>query len=214
MSHRATTATPLRVLCITDVPATLARVRDALGTYLPGTECLTHPGDNFAVEAIPAADCAVVGEASGMTALEVLQRLRASGFDAPAVVVADAPDPGLRARAGQVGAGGLVGRDEIGSALAPAIASAMHARGERDGDAIGDELRHTRRLIAAGEVALRLQHDLNNPLAGLLAESQLLEMEDLPPEQLDAVRRIVQLCRRLIVLVRRLDGMSESGGPR
>lgn len=47
-----------------------------------------------------------------------------------------------------------------------------------------------------------LQHSLNNPLAGLLAELQLLELEDLPPEQREAVERCVGLCRRVIQIVR------------
>lgn len=47
-----------------------------------------------------------------------------------------------------------------------------------------------------------LQHSLNNPLAGLLAELQLLEMEELPPEHREAVERAIGLCRRVIQLVR------------
>lgn len=54
------------------------------------------------------------------------------------------------------------------------------------------------------EVPLKksLQHALNNPLAGLLAELQLLEMEDLPPDHREAVERSIELCRRVILLVR------------
>lgn len=47
-----------------------------------------------------------------------------------------------------------------------------------------------------------LQHSLNNPLAGLLAELQLLEMEELPQEHREAVERAIGLCRRVIQLVR------------
>jgi signal transduction histidine kinase len=47
-----------------------------------------------------------------------------------------------------------------------------------------------------------LQHSLNNPLAGLLAELQLLEMEDLPAEHREAVERAIELCRRVIQIVR------------
>lgn len=47
-----------------------------------------------------------------------------------------------------------------------------------------------------------LQHSLNNPLAGLLAELQLLEMEDLPSEHREAVERAIELCRRVIQIVR------------
>jgi signal transduction histidine kinase len=47
-----------------------------------------------------------------------------------------------------------------------------------------------------------LQHTLNNPLAGLLAELQLLEMDDLTSEQRAAVERSITLCRRVIQIVR------------
>jgi nitrogen-specific signal transduction histidine kinase len=47
-----------------------------------------------------------------------------------------------------------------------------------------------------------LQHSLNNPLAGLLAELQLLEMEELLPEHREAVERSIELCRRVIHIVR------------
>ena len=47
-----------------------------------------------------------------------------------------------------------------------------------------------------------LQHSLNNPLAALLAELQLLELEELEPAHREAVERAIGLCRRVIVLVR------------
>jgi signal transduction histidine kinase len=51
-----------------------------------------------------------------------------------------------------------------------------------------------------------VQHSLNNPLAALLAEAQLLAMETtLDPEHRAAVDRMTELVRRLIALVRGLD---------
>jgi signal transduction histidine kinase len=51
-----------------------------------------------------------------------------------------------------------------------------------------------------------VQHSLNNPLAALLAEAQLLAMETtLDPEHRAAVDRMTELVRRLITLVRGLD---------
>jgi len=51
-----------------------------------------------------------------------------------------------------------------------------------------------------------VQHSLNNPLAALLAEAQLLAMETtLDPEHVAAVDRMTELVRRLITLVRGLD---------
>jgi signal transduction histidine kinase len=51
-----------------------------------------------------------------------------------------------------------------------------------------------------------VQHSLNNPLAALLAEAQLLGMETtLDREHRAAVDRMTELVRRLIALVRGLD---------
>jgi len=47
-----------------------------------------------------------------------------------------------------------------------------------------------------------LQHTLNNPLAGLLAELQLLEMEDLPDAHRAAIERCISLTRRVVQIVR------------
>ena len=47
-----------------------------------------------------------------------------------------------------------------------------------------------------------LQHALNNPLAALLAELQLLELEELKPEHREAVERAIGLVRRVVALVR------------
>ena len=47
-----------------------------------------------------------------------------------------------------------------------------------------------------------LQHTLNNPLAALLAELQLLEMEELEPGHRESVERAIGLCRRVITIVR------------
>ncbi|MEP7087993.1 MAG: histidine kinase dimerization/phospho-acceptor domain-containing protein [Gemmatimonadota bacterium] len=60
-----------------------------------------------------------------------------------------------------------------------------------------DDLQHLTALV---------QHSLNNPLAALLAEAQLLGMETtLDPEHRAAVDRMTELVRRLITLVRDLD---------
>lgn len=47
-----------------------------------------------------------------------------------------------------------------------------------------------------------LQHALNNPLAGLLAELQLLELDELTQEHRESIERAIGLCRRVITIVR------------
>jgi light-regulated signal transduction histidine kinase (bacteriophytochrome) len=71
------------------------------------------------------------------------------------------------------------------------------------------------RLVKLQKNAARLQHALNNPLAALLAEGQLLSMEDtLSAEQRDAVERMITLTRRVIGLVRELDELRGMHPPR
>jgi len=65
-------------------------------------------------------------------------------------------------------------------------------------------------LAAAGAVALELRHDVNNPLAALLAEAQLLALEPLAPDHLAAVERMVDLCRRTVTLLRELDAATRA----
>jgi signal transduction histidine kinase len=59
-----------------------------------------------------------------------------------------------------------------------------------------------------------VQHQLNNPLAALLAEAQLLRLEpDLADHHGAAVDRMIEIVRRIIALVRDLDrGAREPGG--
>jgi signal transduction histidine kinase len=64
------------------------------------------------------------------------------------------------------------------------------------------ELERLQQAAALGGVASRWRHTLNNSLAALLAEAQLLGMGSLPKDDHDAVERIITLCRRMIAVVR------------
>ena len=65
-------------------------------------------------------------------------------------------------------------------------------------------------LAAVGAVALELRHAVNNPLAALLAEAQLLALEPLAPDHQAAVERIIDLCRRTVAEVRQLDAATRA----
>ena len=80
---------------------------------------------------------------------------------------------------------------------------------EEAGSEHAAEVMRARRLVAAGQIAIGFQHSLNNPLAGILAEAQLMQLDPMAPEQHEALERIVALCRRIIELGRALDGMGE-----
>jgi signal transduction histidine kinase len=77
------------------------------------------------------------------------------------------------------------------------------------------ELRRVRAQFVLGEAARMVQHAINNPLTALLAEAQLLELEELTDDQRQSVERMVELARRLVALTRRLDeSATQDGGTR
>jgi signal transduction histidine kinase len=164
--------------------------------------------DTAVERGIPEADCVVIDtRIHGVSGIEVLQGLRARGYPGGAVLLVE--DSGALASAAlRYGATQIVERAALVHDLAPAVVRAVREAGpEEVGAEAMRELRRAQRLMAAGEVALGLQHALNNPLAALLAEAQLLEMEPLDIEQLGAVRRIVAQCRRVIAVTKRLEGI-------
>ena len=73
-----------------------------------------------------------------------------------------------------------------------------------------NKLSESSRVTELSNAVGRVQHEMNNPLAALLAESQLLELDQtLTDEQRDSVRRIVDLARRVIASSRKLDALRE-----
>lgn len=64
----------------------------------------------------------------------------------------------------------------------------------------------TNKVRELSDAVGQVQHEMNNPLAALLAESQLLELDpNLSGEQRESVKRIVDLARRVIASSRKLD---------
>jgi signal transduction histidine kinase len=179
-----------------------AALRDVLAAQLP--ETMPETLDPAQLKSRPMADGIIIdARADASAGATLASRLRAMGFAGGVVVVSDGSAEHtlalLTAGAGHAAPNELATKlvavlsDQLASAGSPHAAQVMRAR----------------RLIAAGEIALRFQHSLNNPLAGILAEAQLMQLESLPPEQHAALERIVGLCRRIIDLGRSLDGMGD-----
>ncbi|MDQ3698739.1 MAG: hypothetical protein M3373_12055 [Gemmatimonadota bacterium] len=61
--------------------------------------------------------------------------------------------------------------------------------------------------------AARIQHEINNPLAALLAEAQLLATAPLAADHSAAVERIIELTRRLTGRVRAMDALRGDESP-
>jgi signal transduction histidine kinase len=192
----------LRVLVVGTDAAFAAAVREILTAQLPDAVC--EMLDSGTLRTRPVADGLVIdGRADVARTAELAARLRAMGFAGALVVVSEGiadAGPALAA-AGAAHAGAR----EIGSQLVPALAERL----EEAGSEHAGQVMRARRLIAAGEIAIGFQHSLNNPLAGILAEAQLMQLDPMPPEQHAALERIVVLCRRIIELGKSLDGMGE-----
>ena len=184
-------------------------LRQRLALILPRASIIAVGTAALAEERLPRADAALIdGGPTARTSVETLRVLRARGFDGPIVVITAAPDDAaLRETAGFLGAR-VVARGRVDGSPSE-LAEALTAALESD-PGVTAELRQARRIFAAGQSALSLQHAINNPLAALLAEAQLLQLEELTAEQRGSVDRIVELCRRVVALVRRLDALSES----
>jgi signal transduction histidine kinase len=185
-------------------------VRGQLAMILPKATLVVATPSAIAEGEIPPADAALIeaGAAPRVT-IDLLRVLRARGFGGPIVVVRSAPDDApLEATMASLGVAGVArarieqAPGELATTLASAVAADAH---------VMTELRQARRIFAAGQAVLSLQHGINNPLAALMAEAQLLQMEQLSSEQHGSVDRIVELCRRIVILVRRLDALGGGG---
>jgi DNA-binding response OmpR family regulator len=73
-----------------------------------------------------------------------------------------------------------------------------------------EELRKARFLAGIGEATVGLQHEINNPLTGLLgtAELMLLDMQE-AGQKTDDIRTIIDQARRISALVRRLGELRD-----
>ncbi len=198
------------VATISIAPSLQTLVNDALSTWMPRTIVL--PMNRDEVIANRAVELVIVGPATeGVAALAELRLLRSQGYN-NAVVLLSATDAELgdaeHVELTRLGARRCAVSDGFAERLAVlAAAAGGGVSAEADTAAIGlhDELEETRNLLALAEVARRLPHAMNNPLSALLAEAQLLELEELAPEQREATERIVNLARRVIGLVRELQ---------
>ena len=195
----------LRVECYLE-PALEGPVRDTLHTWLPRAKIVM--GD-AAVRDLPTASCLVLQRApGGEPAMDQLRRLRARGYAGGVVLLLDEPPdattlPGLM----QLGAQWCSLPGELGEPLADRLVRAAQAA--TPDTPLAAELGRTRQLVAAGALASQIPHALNNTLTALLAEAQLLALEELPVEHGTSVRRIVALCRRVIEVTRGITDLHE-----
>ncbi len=190
-------------------------LRDLVQTLVP--QARVDSADTSVIRHLPPSHCVILSVGQMYESAEsVVRELRARGNADDVLVVADdvalLPTTALQ----RLGARLAVATNEVATALPAVLMESLRDRALRQASdeavQLQTALRQVQALIAAGQLAGRLQHRLNNPLAALLAEAQLLELEPLAPEVAASVRRIVELCRRVIDETRSIDGLANAGG--
>jgi signal transduction histidine kinase len=192
----------VRLLVISGEEAQSSPLAELLVAQVPGAEVTSNPASW--VRAAPEVSGVVIdGRADSQAAADTGRRLRAMGYKGGVAIVVEAGAPldDAATRFDLL----LVPVADVATQLVPELATQM-LRLEQ----LGTEMvMRARRITAAGELALRLQHALNNPLAGLMAEVQLLQMENLPAPHDETLTRMLGLCRRMVEITRSLDGVGE-----
>lgn len=143
-------------------------------------------------------------------ALATVEQYRARGGEAAVVLVLDAPEALDHESVGMLGIAALLDSRAMATELFAVLERVFTRCVSRslDDDALPRYLRHCHAMLAAGRTASRLPHRLNNPLAALLAEAELLRLEPLSEGQRESVDRILEISHRLIDEVRVLDGVA------
>ncbi|MEO7963620.1 MAG: hypothetical protein ABIT38_06885 [Gemmatimonadaceae bacterium] len=199
-----------RIVCIsTDVDASAA-LQALVATLIP--DARVEAADTSILRGVPIADCAILSVGSMYSmAMSLVHELRGRGFAGSIILIADSVVALQDLELSRYGVDATFSYATLPSTLPDAVAeiAARQAKtlASTQGPALLAALHRTQGLLAAGAIASSLQHRLNNPLAALLAEAQLLELESLDPEHASSVRRIVHLCRRVIEVSRSIDGV-------
>jgi len=75
------------------------------------------------------------------------------------------------------------------------------------------EINLNRRLVAIGQVAAGMTHEINNPLTGVIAFSQMLMQKDIPENMKEAVEVIYDGASRVVGIVERLRNFARRDRP-
>jgi PAS domain S-box-containing protein len=79
---------------------------------------------------------------------------------------------------------------------------------------VAEQLRQSEKLAALGELVAGVAHEVNNPLTGISAMTQLLLEERLSDEQVESLRLIKREADRAVAVIRDLLTFARKTGPR
>ena len=147
-------------------------------------------------------------EMPGMDGLEVCRRIRAADLQRETfIVIVTGRDKATDLEAVlDAGADDYVTKPVNGQHLIARLRIAeRHMASDAARRETEEELRKARWLAGIGETSVALQHEINNPLTGLLATAELMQLEakdkGQPTEELAVIieqgRRIVELVKRM-----------------
>ncbi len=168
-----------------------------------------------AFSAAPAALVVLDWQMPGADGLEVCRRIRAHAEGAHAYLIVVTARSGSQHLDAVLDAGAddylskPVSPEDIVARLRIAERRMEIAAARRTAES---ELQRARYLAGIGELSLAIQHEINNPLAALLANSSLVSSGILSPDESVASLKVVdEQARRIAAVVRRL---SEIEAPR
>lgn len=205
-----------RLVCISTDADAAAVLQHVVQAIFPAAR--VESADTSILRDPPDADCVILSVGAMHDATESMVRgLRARGFRNALIVVTDSPDALPAEPLALLGIGRVIATGDLATSLPEVLAGQLDLQdaGQRSPSAgqLLDSVRQLQALVAAGQAAGGLKHKLNNPLAALLAEVQLMELEPMTPEHSHSVRRIVELCRRVIDVTGTIDGLGPPRGP-
>ena len=179
--------------------ADVGAIKSAAQAFLCPASVESVDGD--AIRRLGAAECLIVG------ATDDARAARASGFDGAIIVLATARD--ADEVASFLAQGTRFAAPGDGAALSEALIGAVPLAEDGKPLAPDASTARTRRLIASGELAIALRHAINNPLAALMAEIQLLQLEARDDETRAASVRMLALVRRLTEMSRTMESVRD-----
>ncbi|MCC6316482.1 MAG: hypothetical protein IT361_02235 [Gemmatimonadaceae bacterium] len=219
MSHAPTgapeSAAVPRITCLSTDADAADVLRASVQALLP--VALVESVDLGLLRDPPRSEVVIVAVGALAAASESIVRdLRARGYRHAILVIADTPEMLPTAGLATLGVQRTIATAAFGVSLPTELNALLqwqeHTLATEGGRRLLESVRRLQMLLAAGQLATRLQHRLNNPLAALLAEAQLLELESMAPDHAVSVHRIIELCRRVIEETKSIEGLANADG--